>query len=80
MIGMSVLSILIQMYEAIDLYNFNASLYGFGRGGSLDIGFWLYLLAMGVIIAGSIMGLRMLSSSLPPQAQQEGQMPPAQSP
>jgi hypothetical protein len=80
MIGMSGLSILIQVYEAIDLYKFNASLYGLEPDSILDIGFWLYLLAMGVIIVGSIMALRMLSSSLPPQAQREGQLPPTQSP
>lgn len=73
MIGVSGLSILIYVFEVIsNIYR--------GPFDSINVGFWLYLLAMGAIIAGSIMALRTLSSSLPPQAQREGQPPPTQSP
>jgi hypothetical protein len=53
-------------------------------GGSsfdnIEAGFWIYLLGLGIVIFGSIMALRSLSSSLPPQVQREGEPPPTHLP
>jgi hypothetical protein len=73
MIGMSVLSILIYVREVIS----NNSAIPFDK---IDAGFWIYLLGLGTIIVGCIIALSSLSSSLPPQAQREGEPPLTQSP
>lgn len=74
MLGMSGLSILIYLGEVI---NNSISYVGFS---SVGLGFWLYLLGVGIVIIGSIVALRTRSSSLPPQAQREWQPPPTQLP
>jgi hypothetical protein len=74
MIGMSVLSILIYVREVISNNN---SAIPFDR---IDAGFWIYLLCLVTIIVGSIIALSSLSSSLQPQAHQEGEPPLTQLP
>jgi zinc ribbon protein len=73
MIGMSGLSILIYVLELTgNVYR--------GPFDRVDVGFWLYLLGIGAVIIGSIVALGILSLSLPPQVQREGQPPPTRSP
>jgi len=40
-----------------------------------DVGYWVYMLAMGAVIVGGMIARRMLSSSLPPQTQRWQQPP-----
>lgn len=71
MIGMSILGILTYILTITS------------RGSSfdsIDAGFWIYLLGLGIVIAGSIMALRTLSSSLSKRAKAEGEQPPNQLP
>jgi len=71
MIGMSLLGILTYILSITS---------GGSSFDNIEAGFWIYLLALGIVVIGSIMALRSLSSSLLPQAQREGEPPPAQLP
>jgi hypothetical protein len=60
------------MYILVVLSN-NNSVTPFDR---VEVGYWIYLLVLGIVIVGSMMVLRTLSTSFPPQAQREVQQPP----
>jgi hypothetical protein len=71
MIGMSMLGILTYILTITS---------GGSSFDSIDAGFWIYLVGLGIVIIGSFMALRTLSSPLPLQAQREGEPPPTQLP
>jgi hypothetical protein len=71
MIGMSMLGILTYILAITS---------GGSSFDSAEVGFWIYLLGLGIVIIGSIMALSKLSISLPTQAQRGEDPPPNQLP
>ena len=71
MIGLSMLGILTYILTITS---------GRSSFDSIDTGFWIYVLGLGIVIIGSFTALHSLSRSLPPQSQQERELPPTQLP
>ena len=75
LIGSGILSILIQLVITLMTNIEFQSGPDIGFYLHFDVGYWVYMLAMGAVIVGGMIARRMLSSSLPPQTQRWQQPP-----
>jgi hypothetical protein len=77
LIGSGILSILIQLVITLMTNIEFQSGPDIGFYLHFDVGYWVYMLAMAVVLVGGVIAQRTLSSSLPPQAQRWQQPPSA---